>query len=54
MIMDLNRALKPGETVTIKLTIADGSTTEIDATVKKFTGADEKYQNGDMDDMGDM
>lgn len=48
MIMDLNRALKPGEMVTIQLTLSDGSTTEIDATVKNFTGADEKYQNGHM------
>jgi copper(I)-binding protein len=50
--MDLTRALKPGETVTIKLEMEDGSTTEIDATVKKFTGAEEKYQNDDIT-MGD-
>lgn len=48
MVMNLDRALKPGESVTIKLEMEDGSTTEIDAVVKKFTGADEKYQNGDM------
>lgn len=51
MLMDLARALKPGETVTIRLELEDGSTTEVDATVKKFTGADEKYQDHDMADM---
>lgn len=54
MLMDLARALKPGETVTIRLELEDGSTTEVDATVKKFTGADEKYQDHDMADMADM
>lgn len=54
MIMDLNRALKPGEKVIISLTMSDESKTKIDATVKNFTGADEKYQKGDMGDMGDM
>lgn len=54
MIMDLDRALKPGEMVIIELTLDDGSTTEIDATVKKFTGAEEEYQNGDADDMDGM
>lgn len=51
MLMDLGRALKPGEAVTIRLELEDGSTTEVDATVKKFTGADEKYQDHDMADM---
>ncbi len=55
MIMDLNQALKPGQTVTITLTMADGSTTDVTATVKRFSGADEHYQNGDPgDDGGDM
>lgn len=49
MIMDLNRALEPGETVRITLTFADDSTKELDATVKTFTGAEEEYQNGEMD-----
>lgn len=54
MIMDLLKPVKPGETVTITLTFDDDSTTDIEATVKAFTGADEKYQNdGDMEmDMG--
>ncbi len=49
MIMDLNRALEPGQDVTITLTLEDGSTTDVQATVKNFTGADEEYQSGDMD-----
>lgn len=49
MVMDLNRALKPGETVRITLTFADDSTKELDASVKTFTGAEEEYQNGEMD-----
>lgn len=53
MIMDLTRALEPGETVTIALEMSDGSTADVEATVKKFTGAEEKYQDGDSDmDMG--
>lgn len=53
MMMELARALKPGETVTLRLELEDGSTTEIDATVKRFTGAEEEYQggHGDMHDM---
>ncbi|MGD9960841.1 copper chaperone PCu(A)C [Nocardioides sp.] len=54
MIMDLNKALRPGEVVTITLTLEDGSTMDIEATVKSFSGADENYQNGDDSDMGDM
>lgn len=51
MLMNLLRAVRPGETVTITLTLQDGSTTDIEATVKAFTGADEKYQNGDHSGM---
>jgi periplasmic copper chaperone A len=49
MIMNLTRPIQPGEDVTITLTFADGSTQDLTATVKNFTGADEQYQNGDMD-----
>ena len=52
MIMDLLRPVQPGEAVTITLTLDDGSTTVVEATVKDFTGADEEYQDGDMSDMG--
>ena len=49
MIMDLERALRPGEIVTVTLTLEDGSTLDVGATVKNFTGADEKYQGEGMD-----
>lgn len=49
MIMDLLRAVEPGEAVTITLTLGDGSTADVEATVKSFTGADENYLDGDMD-----
>lgn len=52
MIMELLRPVEPGEAVTITLTFDDGSTTDVEATVKAFTGADEEYQDGDMSDMG--
>ncbi len=52
MIMDLLRPVQPGEVVTITLTFDDGSTTDVEATVKDFTGADEEYQDDDMSDMG--
>ncbi len=54
MIMDLIKALEPGEVVTITLTLADGSTMDVDATVKKFSGAQEDYQDGEDPGMGDM
>ena len=53
MIMDLLRPVGPGEAVTITLTLDDGSTADVEATVKDFTGADEEYQDGDSGmDMG--
>lgn len=54
MAMDLMRPLKTGEVIRFTLTFADGSTTELDATVKPFTGADESYQGGEMDGEMDM
>jgi periplasmic copper chaperone A len=47
MLMDLTRPLEPGEDVTITLTFEDGSTAEVDAVVKSFSGADEEYQQMD-------
>ena len=46
---DTERAtlLEEAETVTLTLTLDDGSTTDVEATVKEFTGADENYQDGD-------
>lgn len=47
MMMDLKGPVAAGTTVTITLTLGDGSTTEVEATVKPFEGADEKYQPSD-------
>lgn len=47
MVMDLKRPVRPGEQVTLTVTMADGSTKAVEFTVKNFTGAEEKYQNGD-------
>jgi copper(I)-binding protein len=44
MIMDLTTPVMPGELVTITLMLQDGSTVEVEATVKSFSGADEEYQ----------
>lgn len=43
MIMELKRALKPGEELTVVLELKDGTSVEVPATVKAFNGADEKY-----------
>ncbi|MEQ6903193.1 copper chaperone PCu(A)C [Nocardioides sp. YIM 152588] len=54
MLMGLTGALEAGTTVTLTLTFDDGSTTELEATVKPFDGADEEYQDGDdSHDMSD-
>ncbi len=47
MLMELKGPLAAGTTVTITLTLGDGSTTEVEATVKPFEGGDEKYQPTD-------
>lgn len=54
MLMELSGAVEPGTTVTITLTLGDGSTATVEATVKPFDGADEKYQDESGDDGGEM
>jgi hypothetical protein len=46
MLMELTGALKAGDSVTVTLTCADGSTAQFTAQVKTFTGASEQYQPG--------
>ncbi|WGX95480.1 copper chaperone PCu(A)C [Nocardioides sp. L-11A] len=46
MLMGLTGPAEPGTTLTLTLTLDDGSTTTMEATVKAFDGADEQYQNG--------
>ncbi len=52
MIMSLSRPVEPGEDITITLTFSDGSTQDVVASVKDFSGAEEEYLGDDMD-MGD-
>lgn len=47
MMMGLRRTLEPGEVVTVTLTLADGTTLDVDATVKPFEGGNEQYQPSD-------
>ena len=51
MIMELSRPLEVGEEVPITLTMSDGSSLDITATVKNFTGAEEEYDEGEGRDM---
>ncbi|MCR1784378.1 copper chaperone PCu(A)C [Nocardioides carbamazepini] len=46
MLMGLSAPVEPGTTLTLTLTLGDGSTATVEATVKAFDGADEQYQNG--------
>jgi copper(I)-binding protein len=50
MLMDVTEPIEPGDTVPITLTFDDGSTLEIEAVAKKFSGADEDYDDGDDHD----
>lgn len=43
MLMGLQDGLLAGDTVTVTLELADGSTLDIDATAKDFSGANESY-----------
>lgn len=58
MLMDITKPLSPGDDVTITLTFTDGSTLEIVALVKDTSGANESYDDIEMDhgdmDHGDM
>lgn len=43
MLMDLTRALEPGEKIDVTLLVSDGSRTTVTATVKDYSGAKESY-----------
>jgi copper(I)-binding protein len=53
MMMQLTGPLQAGAEVTFTLEFADGSTLDVTAPVKDFTGAEENYDGGDdHEDMG--
>lgn len=43
MLMDVDAAIEPGDEVTLTLEFADGSTLQVTATAKEFTGGNEEY-----------
>ena len=47
MLMGLTDGLLAGDTVTITLELADGSTLDVDAVAKDFAGANESYGTGE-------
>lgn len=46
MLMNLSKPIKPGDEVTITLTLSDGRSVEFTAIAKPFTGANESYAPG--------
>ena len=46
MLMDLARPLEAGEEVVVTVELSDGSTQDVTALVKPFSGADETYADG--------
>lgn len=50
MMMDLTGPLTAGSDVTFTLTFSDDSTFEFTAPVKEYSGANENYEGGDMQD----
>ena len=47
MLMDVAEPIQPGDVVSLTLTFDDGSTLDVDAVAKEFSGADEDYSGGD-------
>jgi hypothetical protein len=55
MLMGVTEPIEPGDEVTLTLTAEDGSTLEVTAPARTFSGADENYEGGaGTGDMGDM
>ncbi|GAB3250280.1 hypothetical protein GCM10027425_07580 [Alteromonas gracilis] len=54
MLMDLQRALEPGEEIPVTLSLSNGQTLEFTAVVKEFSGAEEDYMGDMSEDMGGM
>lgn len=47
MVLDLAKPIEAGDEVTVRLTLADGSTEEFTALAKATTAGEEKYENSD-------
>lgn len=47
MLMDVTEPIEPGDTIDLTLTFDDGSTLDVEAVAKEFTGADEDYSGTD-------
>lgn len=47
MLMDVTEPIEPGDAVSLTLTFGDGSTLEVEAVAKEFSGAEEDYSGGD-------
>lgn len=54
MLMGVNADLQPGADVTMTLTFGDGSTLDIDAVVKDYSGANENYEGDSEGDSESM
>ena len=53
MIMGLQKAIKPGEQISLDLVTADGETVEVTAVAKEYSGAQEDYAPGEAEGSGD-
>ena len=53
MIMGLEKAIKPGEQISLDLVTADGETVEVTAVAKEYSGAQEDYAPGEAEGSGD-
>lgn len=47
MLMDVTEPIEPGDAVSLTLTFDDGSTLDVEAVAKEFSGAEEDYSGGD-------
>lgn len=54
MLMELPKAIEPGQDVRITVTFSDDSTMSFTAPARSFSGAEEDYEGDEGMDMGDM
>ena len=51
--MGLEKAIKPGEQISLDLVTADGETVEVTAVAKEYSGAQEDYAPGEAEGSSD-